>query len=98
MRRKMLRPCIVKVSVLGYFHLYFISYNPQNNSKIIYIISIFIIKYSLSYKHISRGHIQVPNTDTLEVLIRTPYNQSACSVFHTIQKITLWVVNNHQWV
>ena len=28
-----------------------------NHSKIIYIISIFVIKYSLSYKHISRGHI-----------------------------------------
>ena len=25
--------------------------------KIIYIISIFVIKYSLSYNHISRGHI-----------------------------------------
>ena len=23
----------------------------------IYIVSIFVIKYSLSYKHISRGHI-----------------------------------------
>ena len=27
------------------------------HSKIIYIISIFVIKYSLSYKHISRGYI-----------------------------------------
>ena len=25
--------------------------------KIIYILSIFVIKYSLSHKHISRGHI-----------------------------------------
>ena len=46
----------------------------------IYIISIFVIKYSLSYKHISRGHISTYtyyNTDTLDVLIWTPYNQSA---------------------
>ena len=28
------------------------------HSKIKYIISIFVIKYSLSYKHISRGHIR----------------------------------------
>ena len=27
------------------------------HSKIIYIIFIFVIKYSLSYKHVSRGHI-----------------------------------------
>ena len=27
------------------------------HSKIIFIIFIFVIKYSLSYKHISRGHI-----------------------------------------
>ena len=45
----------------------------------IYLISIIVIKYSLSYKHISRGHI-VPNTDTLDVLIWTPYNQSARTV------------------
>ena len=38
----------------------------------IYIISLFVIKYSLSYKHISRGHISPQyghsrclNTDTL---------------------------------
>ena len=29
------------------------------HSKLIYLISIFVIKYSLSYKHISRGYISL---------------------------------------
>ena len=32
-------------------------YKKIKHSKIIFIISIFIIKYSLNYKHISIGHI-----------------------------------------
>ena len=53
------------------------------NSKIIYIISIFVIKYSSSYKHISRGHIshqyghsRCHNTDTLKPISARRMNYS----------------------
>ena len=58
------------------------------------MIAIFVIKYYLSYKHISRGHIN-PNTDTLDVVILTPYMviYTIYTIYGYIYHIWLYITN-----